>query len=81
MNTFVLEIPRLREPTSNAASPESHPTASAPQIVGFSPEEIRSLQRDDAMASVVVAFILSLAFLVLFCLAVGANVWTTFFAA
>ena len=80
MNTSVLEIPHLREPTSNAASPEPHPTASAPPNVGFSPEEIRLLQRDDAMASVVVAFILSLAFLVLFCLAVGANVWTTFFA-
>ena len=80
MSTSVLERPRVNEQHSVATSDEPTSIIHEAPHIHFTPEQIVSMQRDDAMASAVVAIILSCAFLVLLCLAFAANVWTTCFA-
>ena len=47
-----------------------------PLPLNFTPDEIRSFQNDDAMATGMIGVILGLAFVLLLTLAVGVSVWT-----
>lgn len=55
---------------------EPVPPIAASPVASFTPDEIRSFQNDDAMASSMIGVILGLAFLVLLSLVVGVSVWT-----
>ena len=76
MSTSVFELPRFNEPSRIASSHEGESvTHDSPDAV-FSTDEMHSLQRDDAMASVAIAIILGCAFLVLLGLTIGVSLWT-----
>jgi hypothetical protein len=80
MSVSALEIPRLNKQPLTATSYEPASVTIEPEDGILSPEDIGSLHRDDAMASAVIATVLCFAFLVLLCVTIAVNVWTTFFA-
>ncbi len=55
---------------------DTQETRLAPQEINLTDSDINSLHRDDAMASGMIAVILSIAFVVLLGLVVSVSVWT-----
>lgn len=80
MSTTILKMPLQTEEHTVTTYNELEPIEPGPQESVYSPEDIASLHHDDAMAAGVIVFILSCAFLVLLCLAFGANIWTSYYA-
>lgn len=65
-------------PTDNEA--QSASAQSGDSIDGFTEDQIRAMQNDDAMAGAMVGIILTMAFVVLLFLTIGVNVWMQCFA-